>query len=57
MLFPPPFEVICPDPLTLSGLSTSMCMTPLDRTSPNSHVIFTSALVLVEVMIVCLHSF
>ena len=54
---PPPLDVICPDPLTLSGLSTSIRMVPLDLTSPISQTIFTSALVLVEAMIVCLHSF
>jgi hypothetical protein len=57
MVWPPPLEVISPEPLTLSGLSTSMCIVPLDLTSPNSQTIFSSALVLLEVMIVCLHSF
>jgi len=54
---PPPLEVICPEPLTFSGLSTSIRMIPLVFTSPNSQIIFTSAFVLVEAVIVCLHSF
>jgi len=55
--WPPPFDVICPEPLTLSGLSTSIRMVPLAFTSLISQTIFTSALVPVETRIVCLHSF
>lgn len=54
---PLPEDVICPEPLTLSGLSTSMFIVPVDFTSPYSHDILISALVAVDVTIEDLHSF
>src|SRR5689334_20974426 len=54
---PPPVEVITPEPLTLSGLRTSIFIVPLDFTLSYSHNILICAFVAVELTRVVLHSF
>lgn len=56
IVWPPPLEVICPEPFTASGLSASIFMVPLVLTSPTSHETFTSIRLPVELMTVSLHS-
>lgn len=54
--WPPPSEVICPEPFTASGLMASISIVPLDLTSPKSQETFISVRLPVELTTVSLHS-